>query len=62
MCIRDRFYGADETDPALDFAVNATGDVNVQYSFVSANDAMQILKTGYFTAEAGEDGRYSRCV
>lgn len=53
------FYGADETDPALDFAVNATGDVNVEYSFVSANDAMQILQTGYFTAAAGEDGRYS---
>ena len=53
------FYGAAETDPTLDFAVNATGNVKVDYAFVTANDAMQILKTDYSDATAGEDGRYS---
>lgn len=53
------FYEASETDPALDFAVTATGAVTVEYAFVNANNAMDRTVTGFTTAEAGEDGRYA---
>ena len=53
------FYGANETAPALDFAVKATGDVTVQYAFITANAAMETVMQDYTTVTAGEDGRYT---
>lgn len=53
------FYEANETDPALDFAVTATGDVTVEYAFVTANSAMTSVRTGFTAVSAGEDGRYA---
>ena len=53
------FYGANETAPALDFAVKATGDVTVQYAFVTANADMETVMQDYTAVTAGEDGRYS---
>ena len=52
------FYGANETAPALDFAVRATGDVTVEYAFVTANAAMETVMQDYTTV-VGQDGRYT---
>lgn len=53
------FYGANETAPALDFAVKATGDVAVEYAFVTANAAMETVMQDYTTVTVGQDGRYT---
>ena len=53
------FYGANETAPALDFAVKATGDVTVQYAFITANAAMETAMQDYTTVTVGQDGRYT---
>ena len=53
------FYGANETAPALDFAVKATGDVTVEYAFVTANTAMETVMQDYTTVTVGQDGRYT---
>ena len=53
------FYGANETAPALDFAVKATGDVTVEYAFVTANAAMETVMQDYTTVTVGQDGRYT---
>ena len=53
------FYGANEADPALDFAVTATGDVTVEYAFVTADNAMNRIRTEFAAIEAGGDGRYT---
>lgn len=53
------FYGANETAPALDFAVRATGDVAVEYAFVTANAAMETVMQDYTTVTVGQDGRYT---
>ena len=52
------FYGANETAPALDFAVRATGDVTVEYAFVTANAAMETVMQDYTTV-VGQNGRYT---
>ncbi len=53
------FYGANETAPALDFAVRATGDVAVEYAFVTANAAMETVMQDYTTVTVGQNGRYT---
>ena len=53
------FYGANETAPALDFAVKATGDVTVESAFVTANAAMETVMQDYTTVTVGQDGRYT---
>lgn len=53
------FYGANETAPALDIAVKATGDVTVESAFITANAAMETVMQDYTTVTAGEDGRYT---
>ncbi len=53
------FYGANETAPALDFAVKATGDVTVESAFVTANAAMETVMQDYTTVTVGRDGRYT---
>lgn len=52
------FYGANETAPALDFAVRATGNVTVEYAFVTANAAMETVMQDYTTV-VGQNGRYT---
>lgn len=51
------FYLADDETPALDFAVNATGDVTVQTAFVTANDAME-TSVSEWAAHTASDGVY----
>ena len=53
------YYEASETDPTLDFAVTATGNVTVEYAFVAANDSMQRAITGFASAAQRENGRYA---
>ena len=53
------FYGANETAPALDFAVRATGDVAVEYAFVTANAAMETVMQDYTTVTVGQGDRYT---
>lgn len=52
------FYNAVETDPALDFAVNATGDVTVEYAFVTATEDLT-ASVSAFTAVTAANGRYT---
>ncbi len=52
------FYNADETDPALDFAVNATGNVTVEYAFVTATEDLT-ASVSAFTAVTAANGRYT---
>ena len=52
------FYNAVETDPALDFAVNATGDVTVEYAFVTATENLT-ASVSAFTAVTAANGRYT---
>lgn len=53
------YYEASETDPTLDFAVNATGDVTVEYALVATNNAMQRTLTAFANAARQENGRYA---
>lgn len=54
------YYEAGETDPALTFAVvKNTGDVTVEYAFVTTNNAMVSTVSDFQTVSAGEDGRYA---
>ena len=53
------FYGANETAPALDFAVKATGDVTVESAFITANAAMETVMQDYTTVTVGQDSRYT---
>ena len=46
------FYGANETDPTLDFAVKATGDVTVEYAFVTTTDNMTTSVSDFRTVSA----------
>ena len=52
------FYGANETNPALDFTVKATGDVTVEYAFVTTNNDMS-TKSPSFTAVNAVEGSYT---
>ena len=52
------FYSASNDSPALDFAVNATGDVSVEYAFVAADDSMNMTLSEFKSVTAAEDGRY----
>ena len=50
------FYGANETDPTLDFAVKATGDVTVEYAFVTTTDNM-VTSISDFRTVSASNGR-----
>ena len=52
------FYGANETDPTLDFAVKATGDVTVEYAFVTTTDNM-VTSISDFRTVSASNGRYT---
>ena len=53
------FYSAKDDHPALDFAVNATGDVTVETAFVTTNSALQSSLSAFTAASADENGIYS---
>ena len=53
------YYEASETDPMLDFAVKATGDVTVEYAFVATSNDMRRTVTTYANAAQQENGRYA---
>ena len=53
------FYEAGEKNPALDFAVKATGDVTVEYAFVTTNSGMKSTLSGFTAINPGADGRYT---
>ena len=53
------FYEAGEKNPALDFAVKATGDVTVEYAFVTTNSGMTSTLSGFTAVNPGADGRYT---
>ena len=53
------FYETGEKNPALDFAVKATGDVTVEYAFVTTNSGMTSTLSGFTAVNPGADGRYT---
>ena len=53
------FYGTNETNPALDFTVTATGSVNVEYAFVTTDSSMNTTVSAFRTVSAGADGNYT---
>ena len=53
------FYGANETNPALDFAVKATGGVTVEYAIVTTTSGMNSTVSKFDPVTAGADGRYT---
>ncbi len=52
------FYSASNENPTLDFAVNATGSVSVEYAFVAADNSMNMTLSEFKSVTAGDDGRY----
>ncbi len=53
------FYGANETNPALNFAVTSTGDTTVEYAVVTTTSGMTSTLSGFTTVSASADGRYT---
>lgn len=53
------FYGANETNPALDFAVKSTGNTTVEYAIVTTTSAMVSTVSGFTAVSAGTDDRYT---
>ena len=52
------FYSSEDTAPTLNFTVTGTGNVKVQYAFVTANESMQAAMTKY-SAASGSNGSYT---
>lgn len=53
------FYEANETNPAINFTVKATGSVDVEYAFVTTTSGMESSLSSFKTAAVGEGGRYT---
>lgn len=53
------FYEANETNPAINFTVKATGSVDVEYAFVTTTSGMESSLSSFKTVAAGEGGRYT---
>ena len=53
------FYGADETNPTLNFAVTSTGETTVEYAVVTTTSGMTSTLSGFTAVSAGADGRYT---
>ena len=53
------FYEASETNPALDFTVNATGSVTVEYALVATDNSMNTTVSGFQTVSSDADGNYA---
>ena len=53
------FYEASEANPALDFTVNATGSVTVEYALVATDNSMNTTVSGFQTVSPDADGNYA---
>ena len=53
------FYEASETNPALDFTVNATGSVTVEYALAATDNSMKTTVSGFQAVSADADGNYT---
>lgn len=53
------FYEANETNPALDFTVNATGSVKVEYALAATDNSMKTTVSGFQSVSADADGNYA---
>ena len=53
------FYEANETNPALDFTVSATGRVDVEYAFVTTDNSMTTtISTDFTSVSPDGSGKY----
>ena len=53
------FYEASETNPTLDFTVNATGSVKVEYALAATDNSMNTTVSGFQTVSPDADGNYA---
>lgn len=53
------FYETSETNPALDFTVNATGSVKVEYALAATDNSMNTTVSGFQSVSADADGNYA---
>ena len=53
------YYGDKETNPALDFTVNATGSVKVEYALAATDSSMTTTVSGFKAVFADKDGNYA---
>lgn len=53
------FYETSETNPALDFTVNATGSVKVEYALAATDNSMNTTVSGFQTVSPDADGNYA---
>lgn len=53
------FYEASEANPALDFTVNATGSVTVEYALAATDNSMKTTVSGFQTVSPDADGNYA---
>lgn len=53
------FYETSETNPALDFTVNATGSVKVEYALAATDNSMKTTVSGFRSVSADADGNYA---
>ena len=53
------FYETSETNPALDFTVNATGSVKVEYALAGTDNSMKTTVSGFQSVSADADGNYA---
>ena len=53
------FYETSETNPALDFTVNATGSVKVEYALAATDNSMKTTVSGFQSVSADADGNYA---
>ena len=53
------FYEASEANPALDFTVNATGGVTVEYALAATDNSMNTTVSGFQSVSPDADGNYA---
>ena len=53
------FYETSETNPALDFTVNATGSVKVEYALAATDNSMNTTVSGFQSVSPDADGNYA---
>ena len=53
------FYETSETNPALDFTVNATGSVKVEYALAATDNSMKTTVSGFQSVSADADSNYA---
>lgn len=53
------FYETNETNPTLDFTVNATGSVTVEYALAATDNSMNTTVSGFQSVSPDADGNYA---